>query len=333
MTLRALRLAHFKAFAESQRIPLRPITLIFGPNSAGKSSVIHALALAHHALETGDLDVQRTTVGGESIDLGGFRQYVHRHEHERRVDLVLELDPTQLQGRVAQLLGSARELSLEVSIGAGFTSEQPTLFGDASREVGREVAVRSEGFTLRVDGEVLLAMSARRDGLLRLDRLEHEHPVLREIVTGLLALSTTTMELRPEDFEAVARALDELVPEISARVSGLLPHLQDAASSGEGEDSPRVLGREPGPQRRRPGARGTCLLPPHPPAAGKWGCRGCGGGDPQASILGSPSVLSTTPSGLFAAPRHQLVRRWRLRVGRGAAATRRARTHQRVAGV
>ena len=241
MTLRALRLAHFKAFAESQRIPLRPITLIFGPNSAGKSSVIHALALAHHALETGDLDVQRTTVGGESIDLGGFRQYVHRHEHERRVDLVLELDPTQLQGRVAQLLGSARELSLEVSIGAGFTSEQPTLFGDASREVGREVAVRSEGFTLRVDGEVLLAMSARRDGLLRLDRLEHEHPVLREIVTGLLALSTTTMELRPEDFEAVARALDELVPEISARVSGLLPHLQDAASSGEGEDSPEFL--------------------------------------------------------------------------------------------
>ncbi len=46
MTLTALRLANFKAFAASQRIPLRPITLVFGANSAGKSSLIHALALA-----------------------------------------------------------------------------------------------------------------------------------------------------------------------------------------------------------------------------------------------------------------------------------------------
>jgi len=241
MTLTALHLARFKAFADSQRIPLLPVTLIFGANSAGKSSIIHALALAHHALETGDLDVQRTQVGGESIDLGGFRQYVHRHERERRVELVLELDPTRLEGRVAQLLRPARQLALEVSIGAGFTSEQADLFGGASREVDRALAVRAEAFALRADGDVLLAMSARREGLLRLDRLEHEHPVLREIVTGLLALSTTTTELRADDFEAVARAIDELVPEISARVRGLLPRLQEPTADGEAEDGPEFL--------------------------------------------------------------------------------------------
>lgn len=241
MTLTALHLARFKAFADSQRIPLRPVTLIFGANSAGKSSIIHALALAHHAVETGDLDVQRTQIGGESIDLGGFRQYVHRHERDRRVELVLELDPARLEGRVAQLLRPARQLSLEVSIGAGFTSEQLTLFGDATREVDRELSVRAEAFTLRADGGVLLAMSARRDGLLRLDRLEHEHPVLREIVTGLLALSTTTTELRAEDFDAVATALDELVPEISARVSGLLPRLQEPVVDGENAETPEFL--------------------------------------------------------------------------------------------
>ena len=134
MTLTALNIAHFKAFADSQRIPIRPITLIFGANSAGKSSIIHALALAHHALETGDLDVQRTQIGGESIDLGGFRQYVHRHEREQRVELVLELDPQRLEGRVAQLLRPARRLSLEISIGAGFTSEQADLHDDLLAE-------------------------------------------------------------------------------------------------------------------------------------------------------------------------------------------------------
>lgn len=241
MTLTALHLARFKAFAESQRIPLRPITLIYGANSAGKSSIIHALALAHHALETGDLDVQRTQVGGESIDLGGFRQYVHRHERDRRVELVLELDPGRLEGRVGQLLRAAGQLSVEIAIGAGFTSEQADLFGGGSREVDRGLAVRAEAFTLRADGDVLLTMSARRDGLLRLDRLEHEHPVLREIVTGLLALSTTTTELRGDDLEAVARALDELVPEISARAKGLLPRLQEPDSNGEVEGGPEFL--------------------------------------------------------------------------------------------
>ena len=37
--LTALRLGNFKAFGQTQRMPLRPLTLVFGPNSAGKSSL------------------------------------------------------------------------------------------------------------------------------------------------------------------------------------------------------------------------------------------------------------------------------------------------------
>ncbi|NLP08967.1 AAA family ATPase, partial [bacterium] len=61
--LTALRIGNFKAFAESQRIPVRPLTLIYGANSSGKSSVLHSMILARHAQETGDLDVHRTNVG------------------------------------------------------------------------------------------------------------------------------------------------------------------------------------------------------------------------------------------------------------------------------
>lgn len=49
MTLTALRIANLKAFAVSRRVSLRPSTLVYGANSAGKSSILHALALAHHA--------------------------------------------------------------------------------------------------------------------------------------------------------------------------------------------------------------------------------------------------------------------------------------------
>lgn len=99
LKLDALHLANFKAFASSQRVPLRPITLIYGANSAGKSSVLHALALAHHAIHTGDADVERTRLGGDAIDLGGFRQYVHLRDPQRVVQLGFELDLGAVAGR------------------------------------------------------------------------------------------------------------------------------------------------------------------------------------------------------------------------------------------
>lgn len=235
MTLTALRLANFKAFAAAQRVPLRPITLIYGANSAGKSSILHALALAHHAVETGDLDTQRTQIGGESIDLGGFRQYVHRRERERQVELAFEVEPGRLSGRVAELLRSARSVVVELAIGAGFTSDQLTFFGDRARALDPQGGARVERFGLDVDGAPLLTMSARAGGLLRLDRLDHAHPVFRELFRGLLMLGTTTQRVEEHDFAALGEVLDTLVPGISARRAGLFPRIEEESGPGEGE--------------------------------------------------------------------------------------------------
>jgi hypothetical protein len=236
MTLTALRLANFKAFGRVQRIPLRPITLVFGANSAGKSSLIHALALAHHAVETGgELDTQRTQIGGEAIDLGGFRQYVHRRERNRQVEIAFEIDPGRLTGRVAQLLRSARGVVIDLAIGAGFASEQRTLFGDLAREMDREGGVRVERLGLEVDGTPLLSMSARSGGLLRLDRLDHQHPAFRELVRGILTFATTTETVREEDFTELGEVFNALVPRITARCRGLVPRLEDEAESSQTE--------------------------------------------------------------------------------------------------
>ena len=52
--LTALHLGNFKAFGKTQKIPLKPITLVFGANSAGKSSLIHSFCLANEAMRTGE---------------------------------------------------------------------------------------------------------------------------------------------------------------------------------------------------------------------------------------------------------------------------------------
>jgi len=67
--LTAVYIGNSKAFAESQRIPICSLTLIYGANSSGKSSIIHSLILARHALETGDLDIHRTNIGGEAVNI------------------------------------------------------------------------------------------------------------------------------------------------------------------------------------------------------------------------------------------------------------------------
>ena len=125
--LHALRVGNFKAFADTQRIPIKPITLIFGPNSAGKSSFIHSLALAHEAQfgrekrSLARLDVHHTDVGGSAIDLGGFRQYVHRGQLNKRVEWGAELKVSALaqskDQRLAQLLSPVSSVALNIALG------------------------------------------------------------------------------------------------------------------------------------------------------------------------------------------------------------------------
>jgi ABC-type ATPase involved in cell division len=43
-------IGNYQAFSTPQRVPLKPITLIFGPNSAGKSALLRSLLVIKHAL-------------------------------------------------------------------------------------------------------------------------------------------------------------------------------------------------------------------------------------------------------------------------------------------
>lgn len=85
--LTEIQLTNFKAFGFHVQLPLAPITLLFGGNSAGKSSVFHALHLAREVLSRGNFDPDRTEMGGGTLDLGGFANLVYRHELERPVRL------------------------------------------------------------------------------------------------------------------------------------------------------------------------------------------------------------------------------------------------------
>ncbi|MBP6507209.1 MAG: DUF3696 domain-containing protein [Opitutaceae bacterium] len=80
--LTSLTLRNFKAFKEEQRIPIRPITLLYGQNSAGKSSIIDALLFMHHLAIKGSSqdDFENGfdfSVSGHSVRLGGVSDFIH----------------------------------------------------------------------------------------------------------------------------------------------------------------------------------------------------------------------------------------------------------------
>ena len=65
--------------------------VIGGANSAGKSTVIHALHFAREVFERHNLDADQTIFGGKYIDLGGFDNFVHRHDREKSITIWIEL--------------------------------------------------------------------------------------------------------------------------------------------------------------------------------------------------------------------------------------------------
>lgn len=88
----AVEIENFKGIRERTRIEIKPITLLFGPNSAGKSTLLHALQLAREIFTRRNLDVDITEGGAGFIDLGGFQNYVHGRDLDKVVTLRFDLD-------------------------------------------------------------------------------------------------------------------------------------------------------------------------------------------------------------------------------------------------
>lgn len=106
MRLTALTIKNFKSIDErGVRIEFAPITLLFGPNNAGKSTVIQALHLAREAFCHPEPDLEYAEPSGKGLDLGSFKDYVHRHDLSRTVSIGLEIQTDGLP-----LIGDSLEL-------------------------------------------------------------------------------------------------------------------------------------------------------------------------------------------------------------------------------
>lgn len=195
MRLTRIEIENFKGIGTRQSIDLRQITLLFGPNSAGKSTILQALHYLREILERGNVDPDRTIAGG-LIDLGGFATLVHNHELDRTVTLKVAMDLRNEQGAEGLPLNGG------LFIGDLEFSELPVryLVGESeeyrdyaiAQEVGLQVDIRWSALELapyvsrigvEIDGEPLAAIiSPPSEGRAQLTDFNFAHPLLRRAV-------------------------------------------------------------------------------------------------------------------------------------------------------
>ena len=165
--LTSLRIQNFKAWKDTGPARLAPLTILFGANSSGKSSLGHLLlALKQTALSSDRRRPLQLGDGGSLVELGSFQECLHNNDLTQSLRFELGWRPDEWLTVLDPVTGKqlqGDELRLEVALAAD-AHEQPrvsrlayTLREDDAprlrlayeRNEGRAASLRSEGYTLK----------------------------------------------------------------------------------------------------------------------------------------------------------------------------------------
>lgn len=116
MKLKSLTLGGFKGIKNTAEIPLAPITLLFGANSTGKSSILHGLLYLYEILINRDPDPEFSTLTGNKVWLGGFKNLVFGKSLSNTITIGATLDFTDSSELWDDYLSEAEQYLLDSSI-------------------------------------------------------------------------------------------------------------------------------------------------------------------------------------------------------------------------
>lgn len=123
MRITSLSLTNFRSFRSTQTIDFAPVTLLFGPNSVGKSSVLMALFYIQQILDKGHCDPVRLDALGDK-HIGGFKRLVNGRDLNKKIVLKLVCDKKGSIGATYKQVSEVLEADL------GLTVDSPTADAD-----------------------------------------------------------------------------------------------------------------------------------------------------------------------------------------------------------
>ena len=194
MKLIRIEMENFKSVGRRQEVEIRPVTLLFGHNNAGKSAVLQALAYQRDILKQGRADLKVTTDGGV-LDHGSFSNLVHGRELDRAIILKSVFDVRQSRTSFLpvysqrEVIGGteAKEVDIRYLRGIGndeVTRDPPP--GVESVAVETEISWNSEWhrafvsrLTLDMNGKPIVEITASKNGASQLLKIYFDHELNR----------------------------------------------------------------------------------------------------------------------------------------------------------
>lgn len=97
MPIKSIYVKNFRGISEGVNIPIKPITIFIGPNSSGKSTVIHTLAALSQTVRPSN-DKRPLILDDEyaSVHLGRFIEVIHSRSYQDTISLGLHIDAVHI---------------------------------------------------------------------------------------------------------------------------------------------------------------------------------------------------------------------------------------------
>lgn len=124
MPLTNIRLQNFKCFADSGNIPLAPLTVIFGRNNSGKSSILQSLLLLRQSLDSPEYG-PRFNLRGPLYPAGTYSDIVHQHRSKEHIVISLGVLQAKRGSRTGPGLEFERPSSQVSAIDIECCSDEP----------------------------------------------------------------------------------------------------------------------------------------------------------------------------------------------------------------
>ncbi len=166
MRITKLSLTNFRSFKETQTIEFAPVTLLFGPNSVGKSTVLMALFYLQGILTKGQCNPQRIEALGDKF-VGGFEGLVFGKDITKTIMISVEYDKGSAIGKSYADLIDFIDYDMGYPLSSPIIDAQKILIEieiAGYRDNSNKVIAYVKKYRVSFDGDLLIGINSDSEG-------------------------------------------------------------------------------------------------------------------------------------------------------------------------
>jgi hypothetical protein len=192
----------------------------------------------NEALRSGNLDVSTTQVGGKAVDLGGFKQYVHKSDPvNNRVEFGVEMDVSNLGKVWQELFQGSKILKLSFIFGPRYEEVKEEVEREMTQPDGKIVRLKAplptgrfvqsedtalNSFHVFADEQRLMTIQGSPKMGYNID-LDQKSAFMKELVKSIALSSTTAKEFTDDELVHYEADITSIIYQFIVKIGTLMP--------------------------------------------------------------------------------------------------------------